>query len=122
MAARRRKRGKTRFVYVVARPLQSAGLLSLFSDGKFALCHWGVLLSRFDGLELGQLTNSSNGSSRVPCGTFIELVRCPTSTFSCIQDFDLVEFDREWAYVSAVSVGKSRISDKRLEEEGASQS
>src|SRR5256885_8008247 len=54
MARHRRKRKRRRFVYVVARPLKAAGPFTFVSEGKFPICHWGVLFSELNEETLKQ--------------------------------------------------------------------
>ncbi len=76
MARHRRKRKRRRFVDVVARPLKAAGPFSFISEGKFPICHWGVLFSEFDEETLKQIFAESE--SKRTCGTYIELFRDPS--------------------------------------------
>jgi len=111
---RRRKRKRQRFVYVVARPLKAAGPFSFVSEGKFSICHWGVLFSEFDGESLEQ--KFAESEVRRGCGTYIELFRDPSQTYH-LMDFDAYRFSREWKYVSIAWVGKTSVQDSTLEKE-----
>lgn len=43
---------RKRSVYILARPIKKAGQLRFLSEGKFPLCHWGLLISPYNRRQL----------------------------------------------------------------------
>ena len=115
MTQHQRERNLQRFVYVVARPLQAAGPFSFVSEGKFPICHWGVLFSEFDEESLNKTFAESK--VRRGCGKYIELFRDPSQNYH-IMDFDAYHFRSEWKYVSTAWVGETSVQDSTLKKEG----
>lgn len=120
---RRKKRRKKRSVFVVARPLKVAGPLSFASEGKFPLCHWGLLISEADPTNITSrwetYCKTKDLSSRPPRGTLFELVRLgQRNTHNKREDFGLEVWDAEWGNISIQHVGKTALTDRELAEQG----
>jgi hypothetical protein len=120
----RKKRRKKRAVFVVARPLKAAGMLSFSSDGKFPICHWGLFVIDTRHAQISSQWNKFR-ETRDPCnlpphGTMIELVRLPgnINSHNLIHDFGLEQWDDEWKYVAIRYVGDTYVSDGELATEG----
>jgi hypothetical protein len=123
--ARRKKRRKKRAVFVVARPLRAAGVLSFSSDGKFPICHWGLFTVDTRHAEISSQWTKFR-ETRDPCnlpphGTMIELVRLPgnINSHNLIDDFGLEQWDDEWKYVAIQYVGDTDVSDGELATEAS---
>jgi len=52
---RKRKKSHQRNVYIIARPLQIAGHASSLSNGKFPVCHWGLLMTKAKQIDMYKL-------------------------------------------------------------------
>lgn len=111
------KKRRKRSVYVVARPLKSAGHLSFLSRGKLPLCHWGVLVSRYGPAELQSRCASESKDSKLSSwGTVFELFRTPENKnlYHVIEDFGPAELANEWSCVCITFVGKTTMSNHKL--------
>src|SRR5277367_6541797 len=124
---RRRRKPAQRSVYIIARPLQAAGRLSIFSDGKFPVCHWGLLVTRRSREEVlsqwMRYCETTDPSYLPPWGTMIELNRLPDNTniYNVSTDFGL----KDWyaicgPSISIMYVGETEFSDANLTAKGIS--
>jgi len=138
MASRRGKRKRkrsdtqpfttsdTRFVYIIARPLQAARNLPFsVSDGKFPVCHWGILVSGSSEEEIRWSTylETTDASYLPPWGTMLELWRYPdnTNTYDLHLNFSLDEWYTRWGgAISIMYVGETEASDESLQSHGTS--
>ena len=113
-----------RHVYILARPIKMAGVLSKVSHGKFPVCHWGLLLgnmktfyaeeSSFDRLALDTPSE---------WGTLFELYRDPvmnTNTPNVVYGFGHSELRDEWKFLSLRKVGTTALQDNQIYEHGTS--
>ena len=124
---RKRKVSRHRNVYVIARPLQSAGPASFLSEGKFPFCHWGLLVTKFKEVEMSRrirnVENTVRDPSRAkPWGTLFELCRDAhdKNTYNVEYDFEGEEWYLEWKHISVAFIGNTDVSDEKLAEEGES--
>lgn len=115
---------ESRSVYVLARPINAAGVFSFLSHGKFPLCHWGILVSRFKSLPsevqaaAGLETNPYSSSSSNLCdrlwGTLFELFRDPVTNENrahMIEGFGHREITTEWHLVAMSRIGETQYLD-----------
>lgn len=121
----RRRKKRQRSVYVIARPLRAAGPLAPFSDGKFPICHWGLLVTNCSRDEVAsqwtRYRETGKSSLLPPLGTMIELRRHPdnTNTYNLNTDFGLCDWYEEWGFnISITYVGVTRRSDSSLAYQG----
>src|SRR5271163_3555123 len=103
---------KKRNVYIISRPLTAAAHfnLSFLSDGKLPLCHWAVLVSDFDRVELQQHLQSLRDNPnrcRSSLGTLIELRRTETNvnTINVVREFGEIELNDEWHVMGVKYIG-----------------
>src|SRR5947207_6055948 len=122
---RKRKKLHLRSVYVIARPLHIGGHLSFLSDGKFPLCHWGLLVTKVKRTEMcnrmRSLENVAHGVSDIkPWGTMFELQRDShnKNTHNVIYNFEGEEWYIEWKHILMAFIGTTNFSDNRLTKEG----
>src|ERR1700735_5432124 len=118
MTATRRstKARRKRSVYIVARPTTIAGNLSSLSQGKFPLCHWGLLVSAHTETELKtqclMLNFADNDTSALErWGTLFELIRTENGNKPQIKEFGPGDLLREWGHACIAYVGKTKSSD-----------
>ena len=112
----------------MARPLESAGPFSFLSEGKFPLCHWGILISNYKKVDLEVLwinrkAMNSPKTLQLSWGTLFELFRIPESNINkphVIEEFGLRNLVNEWSLASIVYVGETFFEDKALEQRGIS--
>jgi len=121
----RRKRKRRRSVYIIARPLRAAGPLAPFSDGKFPVCHWGLLVTSCSRNEIAshwlKYRETGEPSFLPPWGTMIELRRHPdnTTTYNVNANFSMCDWYTEWGFnISIMYVGETRESDTSLASQG----
>jgi len=108
-----RKR-RRRSVYIIARPTSVAGGLSSLSQGKFPLCHWGLLLSPYNEIELRTqcLMLNIDENLETSWGTLFELRRTKDGTNEPqITKFGPMELLNAWNYACIAYVGKTKVSD-----------
>jgi hypothetical protein len=122
---RRQKRKRKRSVYIIARPLKAAGPLSVCSDGKFPVCHWGLLVTSRSREEVivqwRKYCETTDPSHLPPWGTMIELSRLPdnTNVYNVSTDFGLHEWYKMWGpSISIWYVGETGASDSHLADRG----
>jgi hypothetical protein len=121
---RRKKRRKKRSVFVIARPLEMAGVFSFSSDGIFPLCHWGLFVTGYHHSDITSqweaFLETRDTSNLPPLGTMFELVRLPDNKNSHqkIEAFGLQDWDAEWGHVAIKYIGETRFTDQDLATEG----
>jgi hypothetical protein len=127
MTATRRstKARRKRSVYIVARPTTIAGHLSSLSQGKFPLCHWGLLITAHTETELKTRCLMLNfadidTSALERWGTLFELIRTENGNKPQITEFGPGDLLREWGHACIAYVGKTKSSDYNLSMEGIS--
>jgi len=122
---RRKKKRKKRAVFVAARPLKAAGMLSFSSDGKFPICHWGLFVVDTRHAQVSsqwsKFRETRDPYNLPPHGTMVELVRLPgnINSHNLIHDFGLEQWDDEWKYVAIRYVGDTYVSDRELATEAS---
>jgi hypothetical protein len=114
------KKKSERAVYIFARSLKLAGRAGFLSDGKLPLCHWGMLVSKYNKDELKKRFERLDPSKAESWGTFIELNRNPENkiTHNMIRNFSAEEWYNEWKFISMVFIGETELLDVTLCEEG----
>ena len=109
-----------RFVWIFARPLFRESIFSSFagakSNGKFHLCHWGVLVtpSAMDVKELRQGTDLNT-----ELGVMWELL--PANHQNHVykyQPFKASNLREEWRIFSAEYTGMTALMDEQIDQEG----
>ncbi len=130
---------KVRHIYVLARPIQAAGIFSILSQGKFPLCHWGVLLSELRNLERGDYspfpsfsggylstsTSSVDLASRVTplkWGSLFELQRDPLTNQNkahVVYDFGHTDLHYDWKFLSLRKIGATAYHDDEIVARGS---
>jgi hypothetical protein len=128
---------KVRHIYLLARPIQAAGVFSILSHGKFPLCHWGVLLSELRDLEKdyyreysGSYLSISNRSvdwaSRVTplkWGSLFELCRDPLTNQNkahVVYNFGHTHLQDDWKSFCLRKIGVTTYHDGEIFAEGSS--
>lgn len=116
---------RQRFVYVIARPLKFARQLNLTSlfEGKFLLCHWGVLVSEYcrHRLKLEIQTFQSGVRTNIgSLGTVFELFRTTENKSIAheITNFGSNELNGDWRFITFTYIGNSQFSDIVLARQG----
>jgi hypothetical protein len=116
---------KKRNVYILSRPLSAASHLNLsfLSDGKLPLCHWGVLVSDYDRIELQrhlQSLREDPNHRRSSLGTLIELRRTETNvnTINVIKEFGEIEMSDEWHVMGVKYIGTTSYPIRGLRTRG----
>jgi hypothetical protein len=106
----------------MARPIHAAGVFSPLSEGKFPLCHWGVLVS--DEKNLHQWLSERDNvvwNTTKSWGTLIELYRDPLTNLNkphIVLDFGHFELRKEWRMFALRLVGSTYGDDKTSYETG----
>jgi hypothetical protein len=116
-------KGTERSVWVLARPTSLASILSPLSQGKYPVCHWGLLASEYRDLKelwanRGEVTTLNNAS----WGTLFELFRTPDNKNipRIISNFGPERIFAEWSFSSIVYIGQTSKTDEELSAEGLS--
>jgi hypothetical protein len=121
------KKGKRqpRYVYILGRPLWMANRLgiSFISDGKFALCHWGLLVTPLDlnsMIDCLREFNNIKRSKHQNLGTLFELVReGRVNRWRTIQNFgEGDELHTDWTTMTIAYVGTTMLNDDVFEATG----
>jgi hypothetical protein len=113
------KKRRKRSVYIIARPTTVAGALSSLSQGKFPLCHWGLLVTRHSESELKTQCLLLNIDDNLESwGTLFELIRTEKGNKPQIKDFGPTELLSQWGYACIAYVGKTKSSDYALSAHG----
>lgn len=116
------------FVWLFARPLSLANLFSPFeltSQGRYHLCHWGVLVSHRSVTEAKELLIRS-GSEKNPdvvdsvLGIMWELNRMEndTNTVNTIRPFTVATVKDQWTIFSAEYLGETVMDYAQIQTEG----
>src|SRR5579859_652257 len=113
---------RKRFVYVIARPTKVAGLLGGLSEGKFPLCHWGVLVSHLN-LDALRIQNMmlQLGLDEVEreWGRLFELRRTEEGKNSVhISTFGVERLLTDWPHACIGYIGRTKVSDFGLSMKG----
>jgi hypothetical protein len=118
------KNRRKRSVYIIARPTTIAGHLSSLSQGKFPLCHWGLLVSTHSESDLQtrctMLNLVDDTTALEGWGTLFELIRTEAGNKPQIKEFGPGDLLREWGHACIAYVGKTKSSDHSLSMEGIS--
>jgi hypothetical protein len=121
---KKRKR-QPRYVYILGRPLWMATRLgvSFISDGKFALCHWGLLVTPLDlnsMIDCLREFNNIKRSKHQNLGTLFELVReGRVNRWRTIQNFgEGDELHTDWTTMTIAYVGTTMSHDDVFEATG----
>jgi hypothetical protein len=123
--------GRTRSVWVFARPLSFARLFSLFeyaSYGKFPLSHWGVLVTRRQMNDLKTVL-VNGGTTRLQeraatdgdeLGIMWELNRIEgdVNTVNVTRPFTLALLKSDWTRFSAMYLGSTDKYDIEIQNHG----
>jgi hypothetical protein len=125
--AKGRRKKRKRSVYVIARPLKAAGYASFLSDGKFPVCHWGLLVSERTWSEveaqwkevLGSLESFRSEDLQLR-GTMFELLRVSDCKVKHqkFNNFQLEQWRDEWQSVFFACVGETEVTDDMLSRQG----
>ena len=120
-----------RFVWVIARPLSATRLvapLEFTSNGKFHLCHWGVLVSD---LSIEVLTTLLVESGKTPTtddndavlGELWELTRVEGNidTVNVTRPFRVSILKAKWMTFSAQRLGTTFMTSDEIRLKGVSQ-
>jgi len=90
----------SRSVYIVARPITKAGYFKFLSEGKLPLCHWGLLVSRCNEVELRRhiisLLESSCCTAKASWGTLYEIINGHGMMVLNTNENFGVNFDHDW--------------------------
>jgi hypothetical protein len=117
-----RKARRRRAVYIIAKPVKSAGTLSFLSDGKFPFCHWGLLVTRHSRTEIHALSLMMRLDllDDEPWGTLFEINRneANESVPNICPAFGAQELRGEWNRAFLIYVGSTSFSDDKLSREG----
>ena len=111
---------RIRSVYIVAKPLRSAGQLASLSEGKFPLCHWGLLVSPYNARELHRYIQyrSKNGCGCGDWGTLFEIVRIEgRHEVNKVEHFGS-NLLPEWSCFCIAYVGVTQLPDRRIFDHG----
>ena len=113
-----------RFVYVVARPIKKARNASSLSEGKFPLCHWGLLVSPYNPRELQQCIQyraEDCTRERAAWGKLFEIF----DDRGIIRLRVVEHFGRrqtlmpDWGYVCIMHLGRTRLKDEDINQYGS---
>lgn len=112
-----------RSVWVLAKPIDAAGPFSFLSEGKWPLCHWGVLVSEYSTVDMRIMWLSRkemHPGKTLSWGVLFELWRSPnhTNTPHMVTDFDKEYLVQYWPVSSITFVGETKCQDQQLLEEG----
>jgi hypothetical protein len=115
-----------RSVWLFARPLSWADFiiaLQWVSDGKYPLCHWGVLVTHLDitaNDEFMRRTPHTSGIDVLDLGTMYELQRndINQNTVTVTSPFSTTSLQAEWRLFSAKYIGTTEITLDQIELEG----
>jgi hypothetical protein len=119
----------SRSVWIFARPLSGASIFpgpatATSSQGKFHLCHWGILVTDLSIVDVKALTlRSKQGSGttdNTPLGTLWELIRTleNQSTVNMSQPFRVSMLKEQWITFSAKHIGSTKLTDEQVQNEG----
>jgi hypothetical protein len=114
----------TRSVWLFARPLSWADFiiaLQWVSDGKYPLCHWGVLVTHLDitaNDEFMRRTPDISSTEALDLGIMYELRRndINQNTVNIIRPFSTAA--SEWRVFSAKYIGTTEMVHEEIEVEG----
>jgi hypothetical protein len=114
----------TRSVWLFARPLSWADFiiaLQWVSDGKYPLCHWGVLVTHLDitaNDEFMRRTPHISPTEALDLGIMYELRRndINQNTVNIIHPFSAAS--AEWRLFSAKYIGRTEMVHEEIEVEG----
>jgi len=114
----------TRSVWLFARPLSWADFivaLQWVSDGKYPLCHWGVLVTHLDitaNDEFMRRTPDISPTQALDLGIMYELRRndINQNTVNIIRPFSTAS--AEWRLFSAKYIGTTEMVHEEIEVEG----
>lgn len=107
-------------VWLFTRPISLASLLSPLSQGKYPICHWGVLFSPHSVLGFNMILVRSKMSSAFNeeevWGTLFELFRTSENINKprLVPNFGRNHLLQEWRFASVVYIGSSRANDDEL--------
>lgn len=113
-------------VWLFARPLSWADFiiaLQWVSDGKYPLCHWGVLITHLDitaNDEFMRRTQHISSTEVLDFGIMYELRRndINQNTLNVIHPFSTASLQTEWRLFSAKYIGTTEIMHEQIELEG----
>jgi hypothetical protein len=118
-----RKR-KKRYAYIIAYPLKIAGPASWISNGKYPLCHWGLLTTRrkVDTATdfIPEVFTNSPSEAHALHGVMLEFTRGDNTALAAKlwTQFRLKSWHEDRGSVVYVYAGKIHVSDRALEVEG----
>lgn len=111
-----------RSIWVLARPIKAARGFSFLSEGKFPICHWGLLASDLSPLSFKLRWDSKERiESGADWGTLFELVRDENdkNTVHEVEHFGAnMEFVTEWKTVAIMFIGTTFLRDADLSAQG----
>ena len=110
----------TRSVWLFARPLSWADFiiaLQWVSDGKYPLCHWGVLVTHLD-ITDEFMRRTPSPTEALDLGIMYELRRndINQNTVNIIRPFSTAS--AEWRLFSAKYIGTTEMAHEQIEVEG----
>ena len=112
----------SRSVYIVTRPLTKAGNFKFLSEGKLPLCHWGLLVSKFNPNELREQiisqSESNSCAARTSWGTLYEIINGGGVMVLNRNEYFGRCFGRDWTYAIIAHVGKTHLPDSTIYDHG----
>jgi len=113
-------------VWLFARPLSWAQFISVLqwvSDGKYPLCHWGVLVTPLDILSINSIllqTRANSDDDTVELGNMYELVRDGhnMNSVNVERPFSLKSLNTNWQLFSAKYIETTHMTHEEIELEG----
>lgn len=111
-------------VWLLARPLTRTSFippLTSLSDGKYPLCHWGVLITNLSVTDIEYHFENRYGSAERHLGTLYELRRIDENQHSVnmIQPFLTSDLRAEWRRVSKKWLGLTTKSNQEISAAGS---
>ena len=114
----------SRSVYIVARPLTKAGYFKILSEGKLPLCHWGLLVSNFNQIQLRQhiisRSDSTHCTDEASWGTLYEITNGEGVMILNREENFGRDLEPDWQYAILAHVGKTRLPDSAIYDHGMS--
>jgi hypothetical protein len=102
---------RIRSVYILARPIKKAGQLGFLSEGKFPLCHWGLLVSPYNQREMQDHIRQGTQS----WGTIFEISLSLRGThIPNIHTYSARTFSGDWQYACIAYVGETYLPNYRI--------
>lgn len=115
-------------VWLLARPLSAANLFPPFestSNGKYHLCHWGVLITDISIPDMNVLLSRTKQDGRrdtTKLGVLYELLRFEgnQNIVNIARPFTALTVREQWRTFSSVYIGKTKLTQEKIEQEGSS--